>query len=438
MSDSKNNRMYLAQDVSSRWKKNISNAQKSITVFTPYLDKMLLKLLSKNDFIDKTDITIVTDFNPEHLLQNPNQLLSIKNLIKTGYDVTSLRGLHAKVLLIDEKFISIGSQNFTSRGRKNKEATVFPINSIKGTKIIKTLKNWKHESIEIEEALVDLLISRLKKQFKRYDKFLDEINEIFNQGIEEIKSQRQESIKIHFDKLEKQSRIKLAYGPIYGCVEYLESSSDSYFEIDRAGYYTLRVLYDNNSLVHWNIYNQNGEHEYYRLNRLSIYPIFIADTNQIGFARLAKTRITYVRNSVSWTEPFDILNDSFKVSVTFPKVKTRKSNIEISLGNHAGMCKVGLLFDGKNIAIIDKTYSKAQYSLETSYESFVNTLENHFSSPKPFNNILAEVFSGFKFEEIGIKNKNIQEYLEIQTTYKISIIEFRGNPILVLSKFQGL
>jgi hypothetical protein len=83
MAKAESNDFYLAFDVFTGWKKRVTEASTSITVFSPYIDTTLLKPLSSSK-LQKSDIIVVTDFNPESILENQYQLRAIKKLEAEG------------------------------------------------------------------------------------------------------------------------------------------------------------------------------------------------------------------------------------------------------------------------------------------------------------------------------------------------------------------
>ena len=83
------NRVYLARDVYQKWKRLVSEAENSITVYSPYFNRLIISLLG-NANIDNEDITIVTELRPDYLLENPNQLKIIKKAISEGIKVLTI------------------------------------------------------------------------------------------------------------------------------------------------------------------------------------------------------------------------------------------------------------------------------------------------------------------------------------------------------------
>jgi phosphatidylserine/phosphatidylglycerophosphate/cardiolipin synthase-like enzyme len=134
MKISQANRIYLARDTYNSWKRMVSRAKDSITIYSPYFDKIRLYLLG-NTLLENARITVVTSLDLDSILEMPYQLRTIKRALSKGISVVETQNLHAKVLLVDDKYITTGSQNFTSHGRKSKECTVIPREALDGTHV---------------------------------------------------------------------------------------------------------------------------------------------------------------------------------------------------------------------------------------------------------------------------------------------------------------
>ena len=124
---------FHASDLFEKWKNLVGKAEYSIEIFTPYLDYTINALLA--NIPERIIVTIITALEGDNLFQRGYQLKSLKEAINNGILVKNLNGLHAKILVVDNDFISLGSQNFTNRGRKNKEAGMISEASFKRFKI---------------------------------------------------------------------------------------------------------------------------------------------------------------------------------------------------------------------------------------------------------------------------------------------------------------
>lgn len=166
---------FHARDLFDDWKNLVSTSTESIDIFTPYLDETIIDLL--DGIASDIQISIITCLEGDNLFQRGYQLNVLKELIEKGHSVNNLEGLHAKIIVIDSDKVSLGSQNFTRRGRRNKEAGMSSQMSFAHSELLIILEKWKIQSKEIsKEMLVELIsyiekneeeISALKKTFDR-------------------------------------------------------------------------------------------------------------------------------------------------------------------------------------------------------------------------------------------------------------------------------
>lgn len=428
------NRAFLARDAYFEWKRRVSEAEDCITVYSPFFDGMLLSLLSETH-LDKNDISIVTDLIPESILELPGQLMSIKRALSEGIPVLALPRLHAKVLLTDDKFVTTGSQNFTSYGRKSKECTVVPSISVEDSEFIDTLIRWREEATPIDEDLIDTLISELSPNIKQHKKLIDEtrtefqrILEEHNRKVEEKERKKKEARIRILEELERKSSIRMSHGPVKATIKELHDQWG-------ANYYDSLIADPGSDLTSWIIQDPDGTTRPYRLDRLSMYPMLIADNYRMGFARIGKTRITYIRDRINWSgRPFPVGRINFDVTISFPPTDTEKRNITVKLNHSWGSCELDILFTGKEARLINKKYHERK-ARHIKYDLLIKTIEEQrlFESSRELNRFFVLFFTKFKFKELNIKNKSVRQYLQGQR-FRLSIIQFGLNPFLVVNK----
>ena len=408
----------------------MSKAEKSITVYTPFFDRLLLSLLRTQSDIDPEQITVVTDLVPASLLESPNQLRAIKRAITEGFSIRSLGGLHAKVLLVDDKYATAGSQNFTSKGRRNKEVTVVPSEALDGSRFIETLIGWREQGEEIDGELVDILISKLTRRIKQHKKLLQETQSEFEEILEEHQLGKQAALISRLEELERQSRVRMSRGVIYATIEYLFDGWNSY----------MTLMADHGcDMTRWIVENSDGTTEPYRLSRLSMYPMILAESHRMGFARIGKTRITYIRNSLNWTNnKLEVGYMMLDVNITFPKTDTKKRNIVVKLSNSylGSSCEFAVLFTGDSSQVVRKRYFKSRGYRQDQHELFVTALENDFfASTKLFEDFFRRFFCRFTYATLCRDHKNAEDYLK-GTRFRLSVIQYQENPFLVITRMQ--
>jgi PLD-like domain len=115
---------FVAADIYPKWKRRVAAAAESVRVYCPYLDRLAVDLLG-NSALGPENVAVVTDLSPESgPFDYRGQLLAIRRLISSGIEVRSLSRLHAKVLLVDGRQVTLGSQNFTGYARRSKETSL--------------------------------------------------------------------------------------------------------------------------------------------------------------------------------------------------------------------------------------------------------------------------------------------------------------------------
>ena len=419
----KANRTYHANDVYLKWKKQVAEAEQSITIFTPFFDNLLVTLL-KQTKLDKMFITIVTDLNPGSLLEQPKQLKTLKHLLSVGFTVLNAPRLHAKVLLTDDTYITVGSQNFTSYARKSKECTGVPGKPLGDTKIVNTLLEWREDAEPIDEAFVDLLLSELSSQFKQFKKLLKNTEDQFAHLHSQHEEQKRRNLSRHLEEIEKQSSIKLAQGKAYASVDFMSNDS---------GYYYSLVTKPGYDLTHWKVNKLGGGTKPYNFERLHMYPFIVADSGAMGFARIAKTRITYFRRTVRWVNDWlDVEGQRLEITISFPQKNTQNHNVKVKLEHsYLGSCDALFLFSGDAFKLVAKHYTEHSNDAKNSFKANLET--NFFNDQEALNAFFGRFFTSFTFKELGIGNKNIRDYLK-SSLYKLSVIEYQGNPILVIKQ----
>ncbi len=424
----------------------IGRAEKNITIFTPYFDNTLLRLLNANAAVERDQVAIVTDISPDNALEMPYQLRAAKKALSQGISVLSLQGLHAKVLLIDGIQSSIGSQNFTERGRRNREASVLPDAMLGDSYFVKTLHEWRSEASKVTEDELDELLKQLTPFFRKHRKMHEviqaEVNDVlarqaqkreaaFREQVKERQEQeRKENILLreHLVELEQQSPIRLAQREVFATLR------------ERTGYETLMVS-SGGDLTNWESKNPDESYSPLSLDWLYFYPVIFADTNRMGFARIAKTRITYIRSGVHWFQDsrmsWMVGDVAAAVFISFPKPGTELINItaEIKTDDDHGSCEVDMSFNGKSVEIKDTRFSRGQSASQSAFDLFVSNITGTLLTSRDLlDAFLNKYLRRFpKYDRLERERKNVGEYFD-QAWYRISVIEVQGNPLLVFKK----
>jgi len=442
-----------AQDIYPIWKKRIRDTKKSITVFSPFLNGLLVELLSANTGIAPADILVVTDFRHEALLENhPAQLHAIKALLDGGIAVRSLPLLHAKVLLTDNEHIVLGSQNFTFRGRKNKEASFVSAVTAQNSRFVKILLEWAATAEPITADRVNLLIARIDPLAKRLKKTKAEIETELDAIVAEQECEQKANHKRRLDEQVERSTIRLHCGVAFGSIRQVSSQWSEAYD-------TLRVEsgYD---LTHWETTTTTGDNDVVNLSRLQIYPLLMEDTLVMGYARIGKGVVTYVDYAISSLVQLNednLVCDAITSFVPLPLPTARqwskwwwgikrhggtelpvaweiprKGNIQILLAvssEHEADCELWISFTGYSLELISKRFTQKclpddQAALEKA------CLQSQAGLNSLFRKCLVPLTARRRSSRT---KKNIREYFT-DGRYRLRISEYAGVPILLARK----
>src|SRR4051812_20475419 len=106
--------VYLC-DVCRRWKKESEQADR-VVVLSPYLTHAAEKILETPG----GRCEVYTVFQAENFVSGASSIHTLLKLKEHGCSLFHLPDLHAKIVLVPGQFASIGSQNLTRRGKRNK------------------------------------------------------------------------------------------------------------------------------------------------------------------------------------------------------------------------------------------------------------------------------------------------------------------------------
>jgi ribosomal protein S25 len=100
----------------SQLKKDIKSCKKSFTIISPYITKAAVYEIIKELPKKEIKLMIVTRPPGPEYVDGSICIDALQELKNKGFIILMLRNLHAKLYVIDEKILYIGSANFTAQG----------------------------------------------------------------------------------------------------------------------------------------------------------------------------------------------------------------------------------------------------------------------------------------------------------------------------------
>ncbi len=155
--------IYL-RSIDRRWKKELEKISGKVTILSPYLTSSTAEAIITK--VPSANCEVYTLFSVENFASGASSIKTLRNLFDAGYALFHLPRLHAKVVLVSDRLATIGSQNLTANGIRNREASLLINSQDEVRKIEEDLEPWLVERQTISAEMVSD-VERLLPQVRR-------------------------------------------------------------------------------------------------------------------------------------------------------------------------------------------------------------------------------------------------------------------------------
>lgn len=329
-----------------RWKKEVAAAESGVILLSPYITSTTAETVLQ-DITNPGDCEIYTVFSAFNFINGSSSLKTLKGLLDRGFHLYHLPDLHAKVVVVKGHFVSIGSQNLTTRGSVSLEATCCHEDDNAAFYAEKCIAEWTTKRIPITEEMISDMLALLPSTKKSYAEFMKQANDIDEtiRKQEEIRAEKREQKRlVNLEETKKKEKFtqrlnvlkdvsaKLPVSSTEKLCEVKRISQESHSDWDYETHFnttfSLIPYHRKRNMKLWRTsggetINLLGYNRYFCLN---------VDTGVVGWIRVTKTRITFIGNGVSRTEP--VLMGPWQCQFSFssiPNPEAAESNIEIAI-----------------------------------------------------------------------------------------------------------
>lgn len=279
--------MILTECAHMDWKRKAQEAKKPIVLLSPYLTGKIPSDIIGTQYTGK----IYTLFDVELFASNSSSLPLIKQLFEAGHKLFKLDRLHAKVVVEPSTFATLGSQNATTGGTQNLELSVCYTDKPEVAKIHRKIQPWLKNAKPITQQMITAMDAAVKPLMKRFTKLQAECTDAQAKIDQEARLSEKKLAreKLARDRAKLRSEIKhaVSLAPISaewnrGTIKYRSDSMET------------SLISEKPTLLDWTV---NGKE--IPLKRLSRY-LCVTDLGEIGWARVAGTRISMIGRGVSF------------------------------------------------------------------------------------------------------------------------------------------
>ncbi|MRJ75461.1 hypothetical protein GEV29_02835 [Aeromicrobium sp. SMF47] len=436
--DERPDRAFRAIDVYPTWKRLIDRAETSVRVFTPYFDHQLPRLLGNTD-LDVDSIAVITDLSPESGTRTyRKQLQATKLLLQQGIEVRTLARLHAKVLLTDERWAVVGSQNYTSYARKSKEVSVGPIADMAGSPMLVTLSDWRAQSIPVSIEFIDSLLDKISAELAEVVRLQDDLQNDFDDVLGAwLAAQRREADRVRRSKqLERAIRHAAQSSAFRHAQQSAFVRAKPVERADGTEYMSLAVFKDAD-LTQWRNPSSGNRVRTKQLERLSYHPMIVAHSGRMAFVRLAKRRISFFKSSVRFMQPRVVDGLPLWISLTMPERDTGHHNLQVTLSERPGTSDAWvfeLMFDGASVRLVD--HRARTERREQQVRRVRDAGLKSFEQVDRADELVADLLAPIRFDRMNIESPNIDGLLP-RGWNQLRLVHYSGSHVLVATSANG-
>jgi hypothetical protein len=456
----------LASDVSRAWKSLVADAKENVRVYTPYFDFLLVRLLTGAD-LPTSAICVVTDLSPRSGNQQYRaQLLATRALLRIGVTVRSLGRLHAKVLLADDRVATIGSQNFTRYATESHETTVAGLQHLGKGDFLSTLDAWLESAIPVSEEFVESLLTELDEEMaaaaaangRLVDAF-DERWKVYVHALEEaaeadrLRAQRQQELEAaqreraqrpqaskdvdrrdnHADLAATRDAFRRRLGQ---AVAKQRQAQQSVWAAVRhtggwMGYSSFLPDDPQADFTNWIVQGSGGTGTLVSLTRYRMYPLILNPSGRIAFARVVKTRISYLRFAVGPLAIGVLGGYSLQAQVELPETDTEEANLHITVFPlHLPVVdgvRLRIQFDGAAGRL--RGWEPAGRRTEGERRWDPSPVLSALDDPDAVDQLTARVLESFRYKTLDVGKLNAAEFFPAGGS-RVSLLQFAGLPVL--------
>lgn len=431
--------IYL-RNIMSRWKTELDTDER-VYILSPHITAITAKEIFENS--NTYYFEIYTSFDLVNFLNRNSSITALKTLVKKGFEAYFLPNLQANIILVSNKFVSVGSQSLTNQGTDRKQAT-FASADLEIVKYVENelKKNWLGDGKKITLEMLADVETKLKPLKSIYKMLESELESVLILVEENSKQKDNESFERRAENTKRKERLEAN-------IENLTKIAIGKGEVREKGNHKTFV--------------REGHTDYSIINRNSEIPIkkshyhlaVVEETGRLAWARPMVKSITFFRNNLTLSFPAKLNQEEYSVSFIanssmgmFSWSDSPLTNLEMKLSSpkfEYPVCTISIWFDLMRLEIVKvNTIERDSLKIVESKvgSRFVNSVKGIETwiqeNGEEFESIIINsVLTPFKLEKNLLDAPDAEYFLNgSYGKYELKLSKIEDKPILIFRELK--
>jgi hypothetical protein len=300
-----------ARSVVRRLQEEIRACPDNVTVMSPYLTSGTAELVI--DAANPGTSRVYTTFSARNFAIGASSITTLRKLIDRGHRLLHIKGLHAKVVLT-ERIASVGSQNLTLRGTRNREASVILDDPVDVAHLRAQIVPWIRAAEPVTAEMIgdlEKLLPDLRSRYVKLGKLADRTDRaVWQAQVDRDEVARIEAEQERHRQRRNQERLRRETSSpevarsdaISGRIQTLHHTYD-----------TLKCTGPGPSFLRW--WMSNGR--WRRLTKTNRYLVLNSDSTALAWVAMFKVQLSKFAVGVQLDKPLLIRGHYFALDIQF-------------------------------------------------------------------------------------------------------------------------
>jgi len=431
--------LQIRRKVASLWRVKARASTSPLTILSPFITGELCASLVEGN----ANARIYTRFDVPLFASGGSSLDQLEALLRSGHQLFKIDDLHAKVVMDESSFVTIGSQNLTKRGKLHNKELSASFTSSQVRDLVKArIAPWLENAEPITAEMIGWMRANVKDAAALHKAFREACSTVearysaqfHRQDDERARSEETEPTAVTVERERRLLEIREQIGARMAPLKKSFPAQPCRVVQPRRKNHSPYLSVGNGSFTSWQI-----DKKVIELDQGKRY-LCALESGDIGWVRVASGRITKISRGITTAVGLLPIDRTLALELSGEIADLRRlppgANLAAKVWRgETRICTVPVMFDLKDCDILDPILPNARELRlgpgEKSTAEVLAWLSSHKEETRKI--VLSEILGPFDYRE-RLLGENADSFFGPPTTYCFaSLAEVERKPVLLMS-----